>query len=79
MGWTDWYSSHTLSSVDYDRVTANCVNRFRNAVPYYVIYRVESTVGFANQFRSLMGVFLIALVSNRRLRSEFLPPALTSS
>ena len=68
---THWYQPTTLSNVDYDRVTNNCVNRFRNAMPYYVTYRVESTVGFANQFRSLIGVFLIALVSNRRLRSAF--------
>lgn len=69
MGRTHWYSLVVVSSVDYNRVTNNCVNRFRNALPYYVIYHVDSTVGFANQFRSLVGVFLIALVSNRRLLS----------
>lgn len=72
MGGTDWYPLAAVSSVDYNRVTSNCVNRFRSALPFYVIYHVEPTVGFANQFRSLIGVFLIALVSNRRLRSTSL-------
>ena len=36
--------------------------------PFYVVYNVDSTVGFANQFRALSGVFLVALASGRRLR-----------
>ena len=35
----------------------------------YIVYLVDTAVGFANQFRALSSVFLLALVSGRRLRS----------
>ena len=63
-------------SIDYKQVTKACLKRLQNGAPssssssYYVVYNVDSTVGFANQFRSLTGIFLIALVSGRRLRSR---------
>lgn len=67
-------------SINYEQVTKACLMRLQNGAPsssssslsssYYVVYNVDSTVGFANQFRSLTGIFLIALVSGRRLRSR---------
>lgn len=39
----------------------------------YMVYIVDNTVGFANQFRALSGVFLLSLVSGRRLRSKHGP------
>ena len=60
--------------IDYDKVTKACLQKLtgeeRGSSPYYTIYQVDSTVGFANQFRALVGVFLIALVTDRRLRSR---------
>ena len=62
--------------IDYDAIAAAVLKRFRgedkDSQPYYIVYNVDYTVGFANQFRSLSGIFLIALVSGRRLRSMML-------
>ena len=62
--------------IDYDNVTKACLKRLSGGDPdsssLFVVYHVDSTVGFANQFRSLMGVFLVALVSGRQLRSRAL-------
>ena len=65
-----------LLNVDYDAISERVLNRLNgkdpDCEPYYVVYSVDSTVGFANQFRSFSGVFLLALVSGRRLRSRLL-------
>ena len=62
--------------MEYDVIAAAVLERLRrdekDSQPYYVVYNVDYTVGFANQFRSLSGIFLIALVSGRRLRSMML-------
>ena len=63
-------------AIDYENVTKACLKRLSGGDPdsssLFVVYHVDSTVGFANQFRSLMGVFLIALTSGRQLRSRLL-------
>ena len=60
--------------IDYENVTKACLRRLSGGDPdsstSFVVYHVDSTVGFANQFRSLMGVFLIALTSGCQLRSR---------
>lgn len=62
-----------VNLIDYDKIAAAALRRFNgedeDSQPFYVVYNVDSTVGFANQFRALSGIFLIALVSGRRLRS----------
>ena len=60
--------------IDYDIITKACLRRLTgndpDSSPYYVVYHADSTVGFANQFRAFAGVFLVALVTGRRLRSR---------
>lgn len=61
------------SRVDYDVLSSRVLERLLgNGVDMkalYIVYIVDNTVGFANQFRALSGVFLLSLVSGRRLRS----------
>ena len=60
-------------STDYDVLAGRVLERLRgNGVDrkaLYMVYIVDNTVGFANQFRALSGIFLLSLVSGRRLRS----------
>ena len=65
------------SRVDYDVLSSRVLERLLgNGVDMkalYIVYVVDNTVGFANQFRALSGVFLLSLVSGRRLRSTHDP------
>lgn len=75
--------SFIIEKIDYDAIAAAVLKRFRgedeDSQPYYIVYNVDYTVGFANQFRSLSGIFLIALASGRRLRSMMLLKSLIVS
>ena len=66
------------SRVDYEVLSSRVLERLLgNGVDMkalYIVYIVDNTVGFANQFRALSGVFLLSLVSGRRLRSTPDPP-----
>lgn len=66
------------SRVDYEVLSSRVLERLLgNGVDMkalYMVYIVDNTVGFANQFRALSGVFLLSLVSGRRLRSTPDPP-----
>lgn len=68
-----WFRNGSVE-IDYDRITKACLRRLTgndpDSSPYYVVYHADSTVGFANQFRAFAGVFLVALVTGRRLRSR---------
>ena len=60
--------------IDYEGIAKAALKRMNggdeDSQPYYIVYHVDSNVGFANQFRSLCGLFLIALVSGRKFRSR---------
>lgn len=60
--------------IDYDRITKACLRRLTGndliRVRIMLYTNADSTVGFANQFRAFAGVFLVALVTGRRLRSR---------
>lgn len=59
---------------DYDAIARAVLKRMNggdeDSQPYYIIYNVDSTVGFANQFRSLCSLFLLAVASGRKFRSR---------
>lgn len=71
--WKDRVRNSSIH-IDYDLITKTCIQRLTgehpDSRPYYVVYHADTTVGFANQFRALSGVFLVALVTGRRLRSS---------
>ena len=59
--------------IDYGAIAKAVLKRMNggdpDSQPYYIVYNVDYTVGFANQFRALCSVFLMAVVSGRKLRS----------
>ena len=60
--------------IDYDAIAKAVLKRMNggdpDSQPYYIVYNVDYSVGFANQFRSLCSIFLMAVVTGRKLRSE---------